>query len=300
MSDQPRRTYAEMNRTERLEVWLGLPVLGLMVGVVCVVGLSILLAPGMIYDWRSERLAGDPESFPIAAARDGVTWVISLMVWAGLGVLVWSYRYWPNDFTSEEDEDFDEVDYDEHEDTPGQSPDPDVQRYNQPRAAEPPFVDDDLASLCTDKACAEALGLSGRCTMKDVRSAYWRKIAEYHPGKVAHLGPKLRELAEVESKRLNTAYQYFEEHHGQAAPAPEDDGLAGLCTDAACAEALGIDTTYVITIEKVRKAYREQIVSYHPDKVAHLGPKLRDLAELESKRLNMAHQYFERRYREEI
>ena len=72
-------------------------------------------------------------------------------------------------------------------------------------------------SLCTDEACAEALGLSGDLTMEGIRSAYRQRIAAYHPDKVAHLGPKLRDVAETESKRLNIAYQYFEERYGQVA-----------------------------------------------------------------------------------
>ena len=217
MSDQPRRSYAEMNRLERTGVWIGMAVFSCIIALVVIAALLILLAPGIIYDWKSERLAGDPEGFLIAAARDGATWVISLMVWAGLGALVWSYRYWPADDTSEEDEDFEGMDDDGNEDADWQPPDPDVQPEGQPRAAEPPFVEDDLASLCTDKACAEALGLSGRCTMKEVHRIYRQRIAEYHPDKVAHLGPKLRAVAETESKRLNIAYQYFQERYGQKA-----------------------------------------------------------------------------------
>ncbi|MBI4425346.1 MAG: DnaJ domain-containing protein [Elusimicrobia bacterium] len=31
--------------------------------------------------------------------------------------------------------------------------------------------------------------------------------------------------------------------------------------------------------ERIRRAYREQMAQYHPDKVAHLGPELRQLAQ---------------------
>ena len=85
------------------------------------------------------------------------------------------------------------------------------------RPAEMPTADDNLATLCTDKACAKALGLSGKVTMREVRRNYRQRIAEYHPDKVAHLGSKLRAVAEMESKRLNIAYQYFQERYGQKA-----------------------------------------------------------------------------------
>ena len=39
-------------------------------------------------------------------------------------------------------------------------------------------------------------------------------MMEYHPDRVAALGPKLRELAESESKKINAAYEYFCERHG--------------------------------------------------------------------------------------
>ena len=32
---------------------------------------------------------------------------------------------------------------------------------------------------------------------------------EYHPDRVAALGPKLREVAEQETKKINAAYEFF-------------------------------------------------------------------------------------------
>ena len=34
-------------------------------------------------------------------------------------------------------------------------------------------------------------------------------MREYHPDKVVALGPKLRELAENETKKINAAYEFF-------------------------------------------------------------------------------------------
>lgn len=56
---------------------------------------------------------------------------------------------------------------------------------------------------------ARALGLSGQVTRDEVKRR-WRELsAQYHPDKVQHLGPKLRDLAESEMKAINEAYDYF-------------------------------------------------------------------------------------------
>jgi len=49
---------------------------------------------------------------------------------------------------------------------------------------------------------------------------------------------------------------------------------------------LGLDES--AELEQARIAYRELVKSYHPDKVAHLGPELRQLAESKTKALNAA------------
>ncbi|HEY3897736.1 MAG TPA: J domain-containing protein [Chthoniobacter sp.] len=56
---------------------------------------------------------------------------------------------------------------------------------------------------------AAVLGLSGVFTAEDLKRRYHDRIKEYHPDKVAALGPKLREVAETESKKINAAYQYL-------------------------------------------------------------------------------------------
>lgn len=49
---------------------------------------------------------------------------------------------------------------------------------------------------------------------------------------------------------------------------------------------LGVAAT--ASIEEITKAYKTLISQYHPDKVATLGPKLKMLAEKESKKINAA------------
>ena len=56
---------------------------------------------------------------------------------------------------------------------------------------------------------AQILGLRGRVTLTDIKRHYRERMLEYHPDRVAALGPKLREVAELETKKINAAYEFF-------------------------------------------------------------------------------------------
>jgi DnaJ-domain-containing protein 1 len=49
------------------------------------------------------------------------------------------------------------------------------------------------------------LGVSEYATEKEMKRAYWRLASLYHPDKVMHLGPRLKQLADYELKKLNEA-----------------------------------------------------------------------------------------------
>ena len=62
----------------------------------------------------------------------------------------------------------------------------------------------------TELECAKVLGIHGEVTL-DVVKQRWRVLSQqYHPDKVQHLGPKLRELAEKEMKHINAARDFFQ------------------------------------------------------------------------------------------
>jgi hypothetical protein len=53
----------------------------------------------------------------------------------------------------------------------------------------------------------EILGVQPNASVEEIKSAWKTRLKEYHPDHVAALGPKLKELAEEETKTLNAAYE---------------------------------------------------------------------------------------------
>jgi DnaJ like chaperone protein len=64
-----------------------------------------------------------------------------------------------------------------------------------------------------EKYYAEILGLTGSVTPVELKQIYRNLAMQYHPDKVAHLGPKLRQVAHEEMKRINEAYTFFREKY---------------------------------------------------------------------------------------
>jgi DnaJ-domain-containing protein 1 len=52
----------------------------------------------------------------------------------------------------------------------------------------------------------DVLGVSPDATHDQIVSAYRARMSEYHPDKVANLGPDIRALAEQKAKEINAAY----------------------------------------------------------------------------------------------
>jgi hypothetical protein len=86
---------------------------------------------------------------------------------------------------------------------PREEPPPEPEKKQRWRRSSAPKVESE------EVAHGRVLGLSGKVTFADIKRNYRQRMLEYHPDKVAALGPKLRELAEEETKRINAAYAFF-------------------------------------------------------------------------------------------
>lgn len=79
-----------------------------------------------------------------------------------------------------------------------------------------PETDESFASVQSDPPCdpleagfAETLGLEKPYSEKEMKSAYRKLIAQYHPDRVSAMGPEIKEVAETKAKEINEAYEYF-------------------------------------------------------------------------------------------
>jgi len=58
-----------------------------------------------------------------------------------------------------------------------------------------------------DGNCFDILEIDSNASRDEIKSAYKRKISQYHPDKVASLAPEFIEIAEKKTKELNFAYE---------------------------------------------------------------------------------------------
>lgn len=77
------------------------------------------------------------------------------------------------------------------------------ERMGGPRQARP--VDD--GDEAEDDDPYHVLGVTRGAGADEIKDAYRTRMAEYHPDKVAHLGPELRALAEEKTKAIQRAYE---------------------------------------------------------------------------------------------
>ena len=60
--------------------------------------------------------------------------------------------------------------------------------------------------------CFIFLEVEEKSSSQQIKRAYKKKMMEYHPDKVEKLGEKLKKVAEIESRNLNTAYSLLKEY----------------------------------------------------------------------------------------
>jgi DnaJ-class molecular chaperone len=55
--------------------------------------------------------------------------------------------------------------------------------------------------------CFAVLGISPAATIAEVKEAYKLHVKQNHPDRVQGMSPRFRELAEIQTKKLNVAYE---------------------------------------------------------------------------------------------
>ena len=104
----------------------------------------------------------------------------------------------------------------------------------------------------------------------------------------------LRRGRKQESKYVGGAETHS---HGSSRDAG-DGGTAngsGVKDEAFYGSVLGLSHNY--TLDDIRSGYLKLAAQYHPDKVDHLGPKLKSVAEQEMKQINEAYLFFRNKYK---
>lgn len=66
--------------------------------------------------------------------------------------------------------------------------------------------DGPTAKPASERSWWEILGVSKEASPDDIKTAFRKEIARYHPDRVEGLGRELRELAEKKAKEINWAY----------------------------------------------------------------------------------------------
>ena len=97
-------------------------------------------------------------------------------------------------------------------------------------------------------------------------------------------------LARLYSQRQQPRDHARNNRQSQPPPPPSD----AVSDEVLHARVLGLRGQ--VTFADIKTHYRERMKEYHPDKVAALGSKLREVAENETKKINAAYEFFTAKY----
>jgi len=67
--------------------------------------------------------------------------------------------------------------------------------------------------MTVSDACS-ILGIQQSAAVDDIKSAFKKRVMEYHPDRVATLGPELKALAEKKTQQINEAYSIIRKLKG--------------------------------------------------------------------------------------
>jgi preprotein translocase subunit Sec63 len=72
---------------------------------------------------------------------------------------------------------------------------------------------DHATKMHLEDQLAETLGFNGPATKEEIKAAYHRQLAKYHPDKVHHLGSEFQKIADQKTREIVTAYKYFQKKY---------------------------------------------------------------------------------------
>ena len=97
------------------------------------------------------------------------------------------------------------------------------------------------------------------------------------------------EQARKQQERQDQERQWKEEQQRQASESSQT-----YSEEARYGAVLGLKGK--VTPSDVKRAYRELLIKYHPDKVSHLGLEFQKIAEEKTRNIIVAYKYFKKRY----
>ena len=112
--------------------------------------------------------------------------------------------------------------------------------------------------------------------------------SNYYYSETAEEGLVENENEEFDEEEYEDEEKYEEEESFEEGYGGEED------LDRKYANILGLKGK--VTFTNIKNSYKNKMKEYHPDKVANLGDKLKDVAEKESKLINEAYEYFKKKH----
>ena len=167
--------------------------------------------------WRN-LFGEDPNT--ITLMMEKVSWALFFMIcWWMLWKLdsLFDFEPTPEESTTKEETRHEEVN--EEKVTESKDRDEEEKETTDPLESDEgqnPESEEDFASVQPENssdprelAFAETLGLEKPYSEKEIKSAYRKLIAQYHPDRVSAMGSEIKELAEAKTKEINEAYDFF-------------------------------------------------------------------------------------------
>ena len=195
-------------------------------------GILGLLLSAILAEYLSQTLRAQYQSWTAWRTVFGddpnqVTSILGKVSWSIFFVLSW-WMLWKLDFfwakkpsPPKDANEKPSVEEEKKENTEG-TDEPEESDGDQPRGETEEskdgeqVTDDSFASVKSEPETdleelrfAKTLGVEKPFEEENVKSAYRKLIAQYHPDRVSAMGPEIREVAEWKAKEINEAYEYF-------------------------------------------------------------------------------------------